>query len=167
MIKIIDSILTDSELDFLINEVCPLFINSPQYDELNGQSKSYNSMFIDDYPQLDRFKSEVVKIAKKLNYNCSLNNPGIFINKIDSDKNQNDLYHHDGNTLTLIVYLNDNFIGGEFEYVDVKKNIKHIYPSPNLTIVMDRAVPHKVLPVKEGIRYSLITWLHTNKDSLI
>lgn len=167
MIEIIDSILTYSELDFLINEVCPSFINSPQYHELNGQSKSYNSMFIDEYTQLDRFKSEILKITKDLNYNCNLNNPGIFINKIDSTKNQNDLYHHDGNTLTFIVYLNDNFIGGEFEYIDIKKNIKHIQPTKNLTIVMDKFVPHKVLPVTDGIRYSLITWLHTNKNTLI
>lgn len=156
MIQIIESILNESELEFL-DKICSNFVNSPQYDELDGFYKTYNSMFIDEYKELDRFREEV----SKLNPGYNLNNPGIFINKVDSLKNQNDKYHNDGSARTIIVYLNENFEGGEFEYV-LNNKIHHIQPKRNLTLLMDRSIPHRVLPVKSGTRYSLVTWFNGN-----
>lgn len=163
MIKIIDSILSDTEIDFL-NNLCLNFVNSKQYDELDGFNKTYNSMFIDEYKELDRFKEEVNNISKEFGLDYKLNNPGVFINKVDSIKNQNDKYHNDGCALTIIVYLNEEFTGGEFEYI-LDGKTHHIIPKRNLTIVMDRSVPHRVLPVKSGIRYSLVNWF--NKNNMI
>lgn len=164
MIKIIDSILNKDELNYLVESVCPNFINSNQYNELDGLYKSYNSMFIDEYSQIERFKQDMSRIVKDMGYDYRLNVPGVFINKIDTLKNQNDKYHNDGCDLTVIVYLNDDFEGGEFEYV-IDNKLHHITPSGNLTIVMDRSIPHRVLPVTNGTRYSLISWF--NRSGLI
>lgn len=165
MISIIDSILNEYELNFLVDSVCPNFVNSNQYNELDGFYKSYNSMFIDSYKELDRYKTEMCEVVKNMGYDCNINNPGIFINKIDTFKNQNDKYHNDGCDVTIITYLNDDFEGGEFEYVTNSKK-HHIIPSKNLTIIMDKTVPHRVLPVVNGTRYSLITWFN-KKTNLI
>lgn len=164
MIKIIDTILNEDELAYLVESVCPNFINSNQYNELDGLYKSYNSMFIDTYPQIERFKQDMSLIVKNMGYDYRLNVPGVFINKIDTLKNQNDKYHNDGCDLTVIVYLNDDFEGSVFEYV-IDNKLHHITPSRNLTIVMDRSVPHRVLPVTNGTRYSLISWF--NRSGLI
>lgn len=60
--------------------------------------------------------------------------------------------------ITFIVQLNDNFKGGGISFfgdthrVAVKKGSAILFPSNCL-------FPHQALPVTEGIRYSLITWI--------
>jgi predicted 2-oxoglutarate/Fe(II)-dependent dioxygenase YbiX len=60
--------------------------------------------------------------------------------------------------ITFIIQLNDNFEGGGISFfgdthrVAIKKGSAILFPSNYL-------FPHQALPVTEGIRYSLITWL--------
>ena len=164
MIKIIDDILNQNELLFL-NDLCRDF-KKTNTNELDGVNNFYNSMFIDDYSELSRFKDEILKIVSDLDCEYDLNNPGIFINKVDTTTNQNDGYHRDGSHLTFIVYLNHDFEGGGFEYIQ-DGELHQITPRPNLTIFMDNTVLHRVLPVVRGERYSLITWLFLKNKKLV
>ena len=60
--------------------------------------------------------------------------------------------------ITIIIQLNDDFSGGGLSFFDgtlkmpVKKGSALLFPS----IFM---FPHQALPVEEGTRYSLITWI--------
>lgn len=60
--------------------------------------------------------------------------------------------------ITFIIQLNDNFEGGGISFfgdtykVAVKKGSAILFPSNYL-------FPHQALPVTEGVRYSLITWI--------
>ena len=58
--------------------------------------------------------------------------------------------------LSIIGLLNDDFTGGEFvlcdEVIPLKKNSLLIWPSVFL-------YPHKVMPIKSGIRHSFVGWV--------
>ena len=68
--------------------------------------------------------------------------------------------------LTFILYLNENFDGGEFEYLDKKdkknKKIK-IKPKINLSIISNNELYHRVLPVLNGERFSLVMFFNVGK----
>ena len=60
--------------------------------------------------------------------------------------------------LSCSIILNDNYVGGEFSFFnnqkkyDLKKGDLIMFPSNFM-------YPHEVLPVTQGVRYSIITWL--------
>ena len=60
--------------------------------------------------------------------------------------------------LAFLVYLNDNFTGGETEFVDGKM----IHPKTGTVLVFPSlwTFPHAGLPVKSGIKYILTTYFH-------
>jgi hypothetical protein len=72
--------------------------------------------------------------------------------------------HYDGNSSTKrvispILYLNDEYEGGELEFVNFDEKIKpakgdfYIFPA-------NFAYRHIAHPVKEGTKYAIVTWLH-------
>ena len=60
--------------------------------------------------------------------------------------------------LAFLVYLNDNFTGGETEFVDGKM----IHPKIGSVLVFPSlwTFPHAGLPVKSGTKYILTTYFH-------
>ena len=63
-------------------------------------------------------------------------------------------------TLSYVYFINDDYKGGELIFelptnevikVDVQKNKLIMFPSNFL-------YPHKVLPVEEGVKYSVVSW---------
>lgn len=72
--------------------------------------------------------------------------------------------HYDGGTsshrsLSPILYLNDDYTGGELEFVNFDLKIKpkagsmYIFPS-------NYAYSHIAHPVETGTKYAIVTWLH-------
>jgi 2OG-Fe(II) oxygenase superfamily len=58
--------------------------------------------------------------------------------------------------LAMSIGLNDNYTGGEFQFWDdppfrLQAGCALMFP-PNFMY------PHRVLPIKDGVRYSMITW---------
>ena len=80
------------------------------------------------------------------------------INKIDSDSNKNDNFHKDISPCSLILYLNDDYIGGELEYINDTNNRVKIIPQKNLVVIMDNQLKHRVQPITIGVRYSLVAF---------
>lgn len=71
--------------------------------------------------------------------------------------------HYDGSTdigraLSCIVYLNDDYTGGELEFVNFKIKIK---PEPGMMLVFpsNYAYMHTSTPIEEGTKYALVTWI--------
>ena len=97
-------------------------------------------------------------------HNFNVEPDNIWINKVDSTTNKKDTFHTDKSHLTFIMYLNDDFTGGEYEYKNLKDNIKKIYPKKYMSIVTNSNVSHKVLPVTNGVRYSLVVFYDASKE---
>jgi hypothetical protein len=58
--------------------------------------------------------------------------------------------------LSVSLQLNDDFEGGEFQFWG-----NHIVPQRKGTILLFPSAfcyPHEVLPVRSGVRYSMVTW---------
>jgi predicted 2-oxoglutarate/Fe(II)-dependent dioxygenase YbiX len=71
--------------------------------------------------------------------------------------------HSDGTTATgraisAIVYLNNEFEGGEVEFVNFGVKIK---PQPGMLLLFPSTYPytHIAHPVTSGVKYALVTWI--------
>jgi Rps23 Pro-64 3,4-dihydroxylase Tpa1-like proline 4-hydroxylase len=159
MISIFNDLLSEEEITFLKNK-CNNFVKN-NLTIPDGLNHFYNSMHITD--GLDSFKNKLIGIVDDT-YEIQYN--GIFINKIDTYSNQNDAYHRDECDLTFVTYLNEDFVGGDFEYIK-KGEKEQIKPKTNLSIMMYKNILHRVLPVTEGERYSLVTWFRLVKKNII
>ena len=64
----------------------------------------------------------------------------------------------DGTTrkLSMSVILNSDYEGGDFEMRDLKNKIPRL--EEGSIIVFPSFIEHRVTPVTEGIRYSLVSW---------
>jgi hypothetical protein len=158
MVKVIESILTDIDITFFDN-----LINSTELE--------YSSIGINNYYNRFVINDDISKnfLIKKLNssklLNADLSIAQIWLNKITPDSNKNDSFHIDSEDISIIIYLNDTFTGGEFEYK--KDNAIHrIQPKKGLTLRLDNKVEHRVLPVTEGVRYSLVIFIKKKKTLL-
>lgn len=72
--------------------------------------------------------------------------------------------HYDGPTdmgraISALVYLNDDYEGGELEFPNYNIKIK---PQAGMLIVFPSAWPylHIAAPVKNGTKYALVAWIH-------
>jgi Rps23 Pro-64 3,4-dihydroxylase Tpa1-like proline 4-hydroxylase len=158
--NLLDSIEKDS-----IKEKCDNFMIS-QSPNMNGEMKNYYNRFTlnpnaNDLKSISQkilsYTKEKIRLYSSDMRGCDIQNTkSISINRIDTTSNTNDGYHYDDSDVTFILYLNDEFEGGEFEYIDNKNSVKKIKPKKNMIIISNDKVSHRVLPVVSGIRYSLI-----------
>jgi hypothetical protein len=101
---------------------------------------------------IDKIKDYVVKLLKR-----DIKLEKLWINKITNDTKRTGRFHYDLSDITFIMYLNDNFTGGEYEYVLAKTNeVKIIKPEKYLSIISDKCVNHRVNPVIDGERYGIV-----------
>lgn len=153
MIEIVYDFLNNNELEFLDNKISNFVL-----EDTPRPTNYYNRMFLDKNVDLIEYQNNIKNYLYnkfKIHYEIE----GIWINKITIDTNKNDGFHLDENSLTVVSYINDNFVGGEFEYfvLGVKPNQK-IQPKRNLSLITNNKLPHKVLPVISGERYSVVVF---------
>ena len=88
-----------------------------------------------------------------------------WINTVYENSNLNDTFHMDVHDLTIIIYLNEDYIGGEFEY-NIDNHLHQIKPKTNSAIMMNNRLHHRVKNVTKGIRYSLVLFFkHIEKEN--
>jgi hypothetical protein len=159
MIIFKENILDDNFTSFYLNMIKdkPL---SPRYSGIS-ETNYYNR-----YKVLGESKHEQI-VTDYLNdlYLLEFNIVGSWVNMVDINSNVNDSFHYDNCDLTMITYLNDDFDGGEFEYIDEHNNINKIVPKKNLSIINNNSLQHRVLPVSNGIRFSLVYFLNSIKKT--
>jgi hypothetical protein len=148
-----NKVLNDNDME-LLQKKCDNFISSqtPTLDKDN-----INFYFREYIDLKDPIMHNIVMglesyIKTKLYTNLELKS--MWINKIDSDSNKNDNFHKDISPCSLILYLNDDYIGGELEYIDDTNNRLKIIPQKNLVVIMNNQLEHRVLPITSGVRYS-------------
>ena len=76
-------------------------------------------------------------LYKKYNKKYVLKDKGFWINKITTDTNKDDTFHTDISDLTIVTYLNDDYTGGEFEYINRYKKAIKIETQVGLSLIMD------------------------------
>lgn len=104
--------------------------------------------------------SSTIPYAKK--HDISFLNPEGF-NMIKYSGGQEYKAHADGSTadgrcVSAIVYLNDDYVGGEVEFVNFNIKIK---PKPGMLLLFpsNYAYRHIAHPVTDGVKYAIVTWL--------
>lgn len=88
---------------------------------------------------------------------------GNYIEHNDSENFENGEWTRIANRdISILFYLNDNYTGGELEFTTLGLKIK---PKTGMMIAFPsyKEFAHKVHPVTSGMRYSLVTWLETEK----
>jgi len=131
----------------------------------------YNRLSIDMFSEIskkifkkiDKYVKNTLKSKKMYEFEIDIANA--WINKITSETNKTDDYHVDNRNVTFILYLNDNFEGGEFQYIDDKGFEKILKPKKNLAIISNKKLKHRVLPVKSGERYSLVCFFNKKEKN--
>jgi predicted 2-oxoglutarate/Fe(II)-dependent dioxygenase YbiX len=63
-----------------------------------------------------------------------------------------------GRSVSAIIYLNNDYEGGELEFVNFNIKLK---PEPGMLILFpsNYAYSHIAHPVKSGTKYALVTWI--------
>jgi hypothetical protein len=166
MIETYYDALNQEELNFLNNE-CNSFISDEEpsgFDIREKKKNYYFRKFIPENKMFCFYDKILSKLHDKRNIKYHIN--GIWINKINSDSNKNDKYHQDISDLTIIIFLNDSFTGGEFEYFDEDKKKIKIIPKKNKALVMDNKLVHRVLPVTYGDRFTLVCFFEFDKKEI-
>ena len=111
-------------------------------------------------------KSIIIKINNYLNEKLKnkIEFQGAWINKITNQTNKNDEFHTDAADITFLMYLNDEFTGGEYEYIELEnKKKKKLKPKKYLSIITNKTIEHRVHPVLEGERYSMVFFYNFDK----
>jgi hypothetical protein len=152
MIKIINDILLKSEMD-LMTKIYENF----QSDQKPKNNNYYERMHVSEEHIINGIEEikQILEEQEKRKY-MLLPNRSTWINKVNKETNQKDNFHLDSSIVTAIIYLNDNFIGGDFEYLDEEGRKNIIKPKKNMGLIINNKIRHRVLPVSEGERFSLI-----------
>jgi predicted 2-oxoglutarate/Fe(II)-dependent dioxygenase YbiX len=149
-IKIIENFLSNDELIYL-NSLCNNFIETTKFS-IKSNHNSYIRKMLDAKTDLLEYQTKV-----KIHLGSEYEFDGLWINKINANTNQNDDFHKDDSDLSIVTYLNEDFEGGEFQYIFDNEKIK-IKPIINLSVIMNRTISHRVLNVTSGERFSLISF---------
>lgn len=168
MIQIFKNVL-DDETTIKLNKICDNFDNE-NYEKINHKTDNFYMRLIIDKSLLLKYLyncEQLLKenlpydILKNINYEDAMS----CINKVTNETNKNDQYHYDISYLTIVTYLNDDFEGGEFLYREGKNKVE-IKPEKNMTLVMNNRLSHKVMPVNNGTRFSLITFFQLKEKNI-
>ena len=166
MFEEIENLLSENELFFLQNK-CNNFSISDAPNKNNKNDNSYNYYVRDNVNIKKDLLEYQIQVENYLfnRFRIKYKTNSIWINKITNETNKSDEYHQDASDFTIITYLNDDFIGGEFVYLDNNEKTISIKPKKNMCILQNSRLTHRVNPVSDGIRYSCITFLnYVGKD---
>ena len=160
MIQIFKNVL-DDETKIKLNKICANFDNE-NYEKIDSKMNNFYKRLIINKSLLLTYLNNCEQLLKENLSADTLKNINFedvlsCINKVTNETNKNDQYHYDISYLTIVTYLNDDFEGGEFLYIEGQNKIE-IKPEKNMTLVMNNRLLHKIMPVHIGTRFSLITF---------
>jgi hypothetical protein len=163
-IKIIeDAILIENALSFseikYLKKFCENFINDTK---IGKELNFYNRQKVND-DNLIVYKEKLKNVLKEYYENTEYNFIDSWINKIDNTQpvvEEKDKFHLDEDNLSIVTFINDDYIGGEFSYLNKKNEEVFIKPKQNLTIILNGSeIKHRVCEVIGGKRFTLISFL--------
>lgn len=103
-----------------------------------------------------------------INESCYSNEPYNIIRYKPGDNYPN---HYDGHTglgrhISAILYLNDDFVGGELYFKNFDLVIK---PKAGMLLLFpsNYAYQHEAMPIVKGNKYAIVTWLHDRPNQAV
>ena len=159
MVETYQNLLSEKEL-LLLDSLCKNFIETEVPYKNNNyfrQSLNINDELLEYQKQCLQYLSDEYELY------------ALWLNKITNETNIDNDFHIDKADLSIITYLNEDFQGGEFEYIFKNEQIKFL-PKINHTILFNEKIKHRVLNVISGTRFSLISFyrqIQKNKKTLI
>jgi hypothetical protein len=164
--------LFDTKEKQILEKKCLSFvITHPQF-KTNKKSNYYLREGIqNDDIEFQTIISKVNNCVNKLSKTIDVKLDSFWINKVTKNTNKDDEFHKDFSDLTFLMYLNETFTGGEYEYiVPTYKNKQIVKPKKYLSIITNKDILHRVKPVLDGERYSLVffyNFVKKNKKTLL
>ena len=156
-IDFIDNLLSDSNIVELTN-IVENFTPSRTPDETGNY---YFNTYV-DIANFTDFLNSVKSYYNSISNKYLVEIEAMWINKVDSTSNKNDVFHNDQSRLSTVTLLNDNYEGGHFNYFNEKEEEVSTKCKKYTTLIFDgQATGHRVLPVTKGVRFSLVTFWQT------
>ena len=163
MIEIFSNTLSEEQLNKYVS-LCSNnnFDETPKMDSNNDMVNYYYRKAVHiDKSIIDKSYDLIKEKNNKLKYRFTNG----WINTVYENSNLDDTFHTDEDDLTIIIYLNEDYTGGEFEY-RIDNTFYQIKPKINSAIMMNNRLPHRVKNVTTGIRYSLALFFkHIEKSN--
>jgi hypothetical protein len=158
-IKIYNNLFSIIDIEYFISEIQNKEVDSIIFKPKNGgQTNFYNRYSISDFSKYTTYLENM--LFSIYNHRYFLQKSGAWINKINLNTNNNDKFHLDNSDLTIVTYLNDNFTGGEFEYMGDNNQLIKIKPQKNVSLIMNNKLLHRVTPITMGERLSLVCFFN-------
>jgi hypothetical protein len=158
-IKIYDNLFSTIDIEYFISEIKNKELETVTLKSDNGEyTNFYNRYAIPDFSKYTTYLENM--LFDEYNQKYVFQEKGAWINKINTNTNNNDAFHLDSSDLTIVTYLNDDFIGGEFEYIDNNNQHIKIKPQTNVSLIMNNKLLHRVKPITIGERLSLVCFFN-------
>jgi hypothetical protein len=155
---LVENTLSHVELEYLKN-CCGNFINNTK---IGKELNFYKRQKIDDN-NLIEYKKKLNNVLKEYYEKTEYNFTVSWINKIDNTQpvfDDDKKFHLDEDNLSIVTFINDDYVGGEFSYLNKKNEEVFIRPKQNLTIILNGSeIKHRVCEVISGKRFTLISFL--------
>jgi hypothetical protein len=168
MIELYNNLLTTDEKLFL-KDKCENFIETHSPFKPGFDNTSYHKYQLDENTDLLDLQNRLLNFIRTKG-TSDIKKILLWIVRADVTTNKNDDFHLDNSDFTIVTYLNDDFMGGDFVYLNDNKEHKHIHIEKDLSILMDKETPHKITPVTSGVRFSFVCFfnhIYKVKKSLI
>ena len=146
--------------DFISDDYSKMFVQfheknfhlNNDFSDFCRRTQLIKCNFLLNLPQFKDLKNLLENFGKSINKNYTVNN--FLIVKWPVGESQSYHYDFDYHPYTVVIYLNDDFEGGE-TVVETKK----IKPKKNQLIGFEGNVTkHKVNAVTKGVRYTIVCW---------
>ena len=152
--------------NFLNNNLCDYFIEYHNNNPCDCKHRNTSILYCENQSS----KGDIVFkfLLKKLNFFAEENKKNTFVNysqivEWPTGEDQGEHIDFDYHTYTSVLYLNDNYEGGQTVVGD-----KIIQPKKGKIIFFNgNTIKHKVLPIKSGTRYTNPTWYITKTEENI
>ena len=160
-IDFIDNLLSDSNVAELID----ITKNFTPYRTPDEPGNFYYNTYVDTANFTDFLNSiQSYYYSKSNKYLMEIG--GMWINKVGNTSNKSDIFHNDESRLSTVTLLNDDYEGGYFNYFNEKEEEVSIKCKKFTTLIFDgKATRHRVLPVTQGTRWSLVTFWYPKEKT--
>jgi PKHD-type hydroxylase len=164
-IQVIENFLSQEECDFILNKYKnELILSKAQVANGDYKSRKSSVAWIDNLGDVNERLKNILKSRFNLN-GMEVTGLGPFQ---FTEYKEGEFYgwHTDRDSTTFrerftstVIQLNEDYDGGLLEIKDTKNNLVPLKQKTGNLYVFDSGLKHRVTPVEDGIRYSLVNWI--------